>query len=383
MIPTNQVRNGLVLPPLSKISSYFLLLTSYLYLSILPSLALGAGIKGKPVYGIGCLLPLSGPQQSSGQQILNGLMLALGIFDNPSLPYKIFVWDTQNDLHQATMGVEALEKKGVMVIISLLQDEAVEAVCNKTQVLGIPIVVLSPKPYIPDIGDFVFRDFITPEIQVKNLVNYVFNQLNFSSFAILHPKNSYGEGFSKVFKTTVFGYGGKIIKDIVYSPDTKDFKHQIKTIIESHFDAIFIPDEPLRAALIISQFAFYAKRDLVFLGTDLWYTPQFIKLIKGQFKTAYFAVGFTEKATEPWVIEFVKKFKATYNEPPQYLAAQAYDIGKMLVYLLSQQTCDIQSILMLKNFHGVTGITSFLPNGDVDKKLHIMQIISRHFTVVR
>lgn len=309
-------------------------------------------------------------------------MLALGIFDNPSLPYKIFVWDTQNDLYQATMGVKALKKKGAMVIIGLLQDQAIKLVCNKAQKLGIPIVVLSPKPHIPDIGDFVFRDFITPEIQVKNLFNYVFNQLNFSSFAILRPKNSYGDEFSRAFKVTVFSHGGKIVKDIVYSPDTRDFKSQIKAIIKSHFDAIFIPDEPLRAALIISQFAFYAERDLVFLGTDLWYTPQFIKLIEGQFKTVYFAVGFTEKAREPCVVEFVRRFKAKYNEPPQYLAAQAYDIGKMLIYLLSQKTWDKQSILMLKDFHGVTGITSFLPNGDADKKLPIMRIINGRFAVV-
>ncbi len=365
-----------------KIVFYSLLLTPYSCLSV--SLALGAGIiGGKPVYGIGCLLPLSGPQQSSGRQVLNGLMLALGIFDNPSLPYKIFVWDTKNDLYQATMGVKALKKKGAMVIISLLQDEAVEAVCNKAQILGIPIMVLSPKPYIPDIGDCVFRDFVTPKIQVKNLVNYVFNQLKFSSFAILRPKNSYGKEFSEAFKVTVFGYGGKIIKDVAYSPDTKDFKPQIETIVKSHFDAIFIPDEPLVAALIISQFAFYAETDLIFLGTDLWYTSQFIKLIEGQFKTAYFAVGFTEKAREFCVAEFVKRFKARYNEPPQYLAAQAYDIGEILVYLSSQQTQDIQSMLILNNFHGVTGITSFLPNGDVDKKLHIMQIISGRFTLVR
>jgi len=307
-------------------------------------------------------------------------MLALDIL-NQTRPYKIFVWDTKSDFYQEILGVKALKHRGALVIIALVEDKNVEEVCKRAQSLSVPIVVLTSKPHIPDIGNYVFRDFITPKIQVKNLVNYVFNKLNLSSFVILSPESDYGEAFSEAFKETVFTYGGKIVKEMTYLLNTKDFRPQIRDIAESHFDAIFIPDNPLRAAFIISEFAFYSKRDLVFLGTDLWYTPKFIKLIQGHLKTAYFAVGFTDKAKDPYVVEFVNKFKKIYDEMPHYLAAQAYDIGKILLYLLDQYTLDRDSILMLKNFRGVTGTTSFLPNGDVDKVLHIIQIRNRQFIV--
>jgi ABC-type branched-subunit amino acid transport system substrate-binding protein len=98
-------------------------------------------------------------------------------------------------------------------------------------------------------------------------------------------------------------------------------------------------------------------------------------MIEGYCKTAYFPTGFTLQAKQPWVKQFIKDFREVYSVSPDYLSAQGYEVGRILVYLKSLNQLSLKNIhKTIQNFPGTTGLTTFLPNGEVSKKIYIMEI---------
>ena len=113
-----------------------------------------------------------------------------------------------------------------------LTKSLVSKVLASAQEKRIPIITLSQKENIAEIGDYVFRNFITPKMQVETIVSYAIDMLGLSRFAILYPDDKYGTGFMTLFQDEVMAYGGEIVAVEPYNPDQTDFAEPIKTLLE-------------------------------------------------------------------------------------------------------------------------------------------------------
>ena len=94
--------------------------------------------------------------------------------------------------------------------------------------MGIPIITITQKDKIPEIGDNVFRNFITPHMQVQALVSYAVESLGLRRFAILYPDENYGNTFMNLFWDQLLETGAKVVGLESYSPDQTDFADPIK-----------------------------------------------------------------------------------------------------------------------------------------------------------
>ncbi len=189
---------------------------------------------------IGCLLPLSGKYQVFGEQALQGIELALSRFEkkNPGDTMRILIRDTASDPKRAQAAVEDLANHRVAAIIGPLATSAEAAVT--AQSLKLPIITLTQKPHVTDIGDYVFRNFLTPEMQMKALVNYATDELHLRRFAILYPEETYGETFMNLFWDEVIRSGGEVVGVEAYDPTLTDFADPIKKLVGLYYD---IPDD--------------------------------------------------------------------------------------------------------------------------------------------
>ena len=352
---------------------------------------------------LGCLLPLSGPYETYGRKILNCIELARSQFNakNNRPTIRLIVKDTESDPEKAALAVQELSEERVGAIIGPVathEDAAAAAQENR-----IPIITLSQKENITTIGDYVFRNFITPKMQVESLVSYAVNVLGLSRFAILYPDEKYGKTFAELFQNEVDAYGGEIVKIEPYDPDQTDFADPIKKLAESDmefiehpeekmvgpdfeqtkpvidFDAIFIPDGPKASGLILPQLAFYDVVGIQLLGTNLWHSHRLIQMAQQFVQGAIMVDGFFAESNSKKVKDFVNIFEETFDEKPGFIEAVAYDTAMILFNLVSRN--DIQSrsqvkdeIMNLRNFHGLTGETSFDPIGNAQKKLYLLQI---------
>lgn len=357
---------------------------------------------------LGCLLPLSGPYETYGHKILNSIELARSQFNakNNRPLIRLIVKDTESDPEKAALAVQALSEERVGAIIGPVATH--EAAAAAAQEKRIPIITLSQKENITTIGDYVFRNFITPKMQVESLVSYAMNVLGLRRFAVLYPDEKYGKTFAELFQDEVDAYGGEIVKVEPYGPDQTDFADPIKKLAESDrefiehpeekavgpvleqtkpvidFDAIFIPDGPTASGLILPQLAFYDVVGIQLLGTNLWHSHRLIQMAQQFSQGAIMVDGFFAESNSRKVKDFVNMFEETFDEKPGFIEAVAYDTAMILFNLVGRN--DIQSrsqvkdeIMNLRNFHGLTGETSFDNTGNAHKKLYFLQIEKDNF----
>ncbi len=401
-----------------------------------------ASIHKKSVYSrytIGCLLPLSGPYKIYGNRALTAVELALNQFsaNNSGPSIKVIIKDTASDPAKAAMAVKELYDENVAAIIGPLitAESAATAAQNK----GIPILTLTQKDNITRIGDYVFRNFFTPGKQVETLVSFVVDALGVKKFAILYPDEKYGTTFMNLFWDQVIAHGGSVVGVESYNPTHTDFADPIKKLVglyykvpedlkipdlaadeqESNesvtdsttdplmaspgeddenieteenekpeaivdFDAIFIPDAPTKAGLVIPQLAFYDVTDTYLLGTNLWHSDRLITMARQYVQGAVVPDGFFAEDASENVKNFVGIYQKVFDQKPGFIEAVTYDTAMILFQMVSRPDIRFRSTLKnelerLTDFQGVTGLTSFDNEGDVRKRLYLLQIKGNRF----
>ena len=150
------------------------------------------------------------------------------------------------------------------------------------------------------------------------------------------------------------------------------------------FEAIFIPDAPKKAGLIIPQLAFYDVNDVLLMGTNLWHSNSLIKMAEQYVQGVIMPDAFFVDSDSPQVNRFVERFEETYQEKPGFIEAVMYDSAVLLLEIVSKPDIRFRSELRselfnLVEFQGVTGMTRFDENGDAQKKLHLLTIKGRRF----
>ena len=409
-------------------------------------------------FTVGCVLPLSGSYAIFGQRALNGIELALSQSGEmgDGIPFNLIVKDSRSDSAVAVTAVDELDQQLVGVILGPMF--ASEAAATSAQTRGIPILVFTQREGIPDIGTYVFRNFITPQMQVRSLVSFAVEELGIRRFAILYPDEKYGRRYMNLFWDQVVAHGGVVNGVEMYDPEGTDFAKPIKKMAgifydvpkdlkatsrpriflppltfsadsnrfgrdviadpmerisgipldrdaidglmrrtpdrddQWHpivdFDAVFIPDAPKKAGLIIPQLAYYDIRDVYLLGTNLWNSKTLLKMSGEYMKGAVIADGFFAESQTETVKKFVEAFQSTYGRAPGIIEAMAYDSAMMVFQTMRQTATDSrrdlkQALLRLKDFQGVSGQTVFAQNGEAEKNLQMLRIHRGRFVQVQ
>ncbi len=360
--------------------------------SILLEIYPKAGFK---THTVGYLLPLTGAFNIFGNRALKGANLALESFSNKSgHTFNIVIKDTESDPEKAAAAVDNLIKENVSAIIGPMGSAESVSAANKAQAEKIPIILLTQKENITRAGDFIFRNFLMPAMQVKSLVEYSVIHKGIKKFAILYPNEHYGTTFMKLFQDEVRAHGGKIVRAEQYDPALTDFTDSIRRlagsrniserdIIESSrvdFEAVFIPDSPAKAGLIIPQIAYLDIRNVYLLGTNLWHSQKMIEMA-GEFLEDWAIIpdSFHGENNSDKMSEFVNSFVVKYGEEPGFIEAVAYDTAMMLFRTMSMPNVRTpvslrNELVRIKNYNGLTGITSFDGSGDASKKLYLLTI---------
>ena len=355
---------------------------------------------------IGVLLPLSGHYASYGELVKKGLELALREHNKTRLPARFIYRDTAIEGVAAAPLVSGLtdDDKVMAVIGPLLGTTAGEA-ARRAQREMVPMLTLAQTEGLPEIGNFVFRDTLTAEQQVKVLIDHAMAN-GCISFSILRPENRLGEKMSEAFVAELEKAGGEIIDIVSYPDDSTDFRKQIQrllwedrevkipvTITETGeeeevpeleyplppFDALFIPDYADRVSQIAPQLMFYGIKDVTLLGINGWNSPDLIVKAGRFLKDAVFVDTFYPESKKPEVQRFIELYRQTYQEEPSILSAQGFDLATLLLQIIDDPEVKNRDDLRrrlddLNNHRGVTGTTGFDLYGEAIKQLYLLQI---------
>ena len=368
---------------------------------------------------IGCLLPLTGTYEAYGKKALKGIELAQNQFVslNPDPPLTILIKDTESDPEKTIAAVKELAESGVAAIIGPVATADIAAV--EAQKYGIPIITLTQKDQITQIGPSVFRNFMTPGTQTDALVSFTVKKLGLSRFAILYPDEPYGINFMNLFKDQVESAGGRVVAIQSYNTSQTDFRETLQKLssryspvpdnskssraskrmeptaatidatpsISEDFEALFIPDSPQKIAVIVPQLAYGNLRPSYLLGTNLWHSLKLIHTGGPSIQGSILPDGFFAESTSETVQQFVRIFQNAYKESPGYIEAVSYDTAMMMFNIIKNpntlfRSSIIKELLRPDGYSGVTGDYRFDKDREAQKKLFLLQIKGEAFVEI-
>jgi ABC-type branched-subunit amino acid transport system substrate-binding protein len=362
---------------------------------------------------IGVVLPLSGRYQTFGERLLHGLMQAVGVFSTPVAGdpgFRLAVRDSGGNPAAAARAIEELvsQERAIAIVGPLLNAPAEEA-AKTAQRLGVPLLTLTQRPKVTDIGPFVFRPFTTLGLQAQGIARAAMEREGLSRFVVLYPEDPSGIEMMEAFRAEVVARGGTVTDAVAYKPKQTDFGKEIRQIakvkqsprtrrpkpgepppapsVTIEFDALFIPDYYDRVGLIAPQLAFYDVKGIRLLGFSGWNAPDLVRLGREHVDGALFVDAFWADSPTPAIRDFVDRFKTRFDETPTVLEAQAYDALRMLLDTIRRARPASrdqlrQALAAVQGFPGLTGPFGFGPTREPQRPLLLLTIENRRIRQV-
>lgn len=388
---------------------------------------------------LGVVLPLSGRFARFGEESLQGVLLAAGVFGNTpgGRRVRVLVRDTAGRPDRAARAVEELAAEGVVAIVGPLLKAECEAAAVAAEAAGVPLLALTAREEVAAARSQVFRVRTRPEEEVQTLVHYAIQDLGAQRFAILYPRDSYGLGLRKLFWNAVEQQGGRIVGVASYDPDATDFQKPIRRLVgyslltpeekealkareelerrarrlpaeaaaelreEARamtgpdeealppivdFDALFIPESHSKVVLIAPQLAFHEAVGATLLGTNDWYHRDLTAIAREHVDGAYFTAHYYGESKLAPVREFATRFEQAYAARPDIFAAQAYDAANLVLVQLARARATRDAVrdgvLSVTAYPGVTGVIRMRSDGNARKRPFLLRVDGRRIRPV-
>lgn len=327
---------------------------------------------------IGWIGPLSGDVAFYGQAIKNATDLAVDEINAAGgingTKIRVFYEDAQMDPKAGTAALTKLitvHKVPVVVHAagsSVMLAETPIAEKNK-------VVLISPtcsNDKIKYAGDYVFRNCPSDSYQGKVIAQFTIKVMGKNNAGVLFINNDYGTGLKDVFLKRFEELGGRVALVENFTEGSTDFRTQLSKLKATNLDFIYMASHYREGGLVIKQ----AKElgiTAPFVAVDGCFAPEFIKLSGGAAEGVIVAnMRWHPESEDRIVRDFVTRYRTRYGQDPEVYAASGYDCIKIVALAIEKggtTSKDIKNALYkIKDFPGVTGLTSFDEYGEVSKE---------------
>lgn len=237
----------------------------------------------------------------------------------------------------------------------------------------------SAHPAITNGSDWVFRVFTSGDLETTILADYLASQ-KVKTIFILHSNEVLGEYSREYLNKKFTDKGGEVLGSDAFNVGQKDCKNILIKAKDSNADKIVLIGYGVTFPTLIQQINELGIKRNKIVGNIGFVGPRVANLDPELVKNIVFTgPSFAYKSKKPDtknMAEFVKMYKEKYSKNPDYTAAFAYDTIMILKKVISENGFDNERVreglLKLKNYPGVSGSISFLPNGDTITDTEIM-----------
>ncbi len=386
---------------------------------------------------LGVVLPLSGSFQAFGEECLQGILLAARILGEGAgttaeHSVRLRVRDSRGTPEGAAASVRELagDPQVLAIVGPLLGDES-EAAAVAASEAGIPLVTLAGREEVARGRAGVFRLGLTPRGEMQALVAFAYQRLDVRRFAVLYPRDAFGETLKSFFEDAVKRQGGELAGVAAYAPGVTDFAEPIRSLVGYpslsergktllrqredlldraaraapreaaelrrqakalttpdggplppivNFEALFIPDSYGQVVLIAPQLAFHGVEGVHLLGSSGWNHRDLVRIGGKHVEGAVFTEAFFVDEERPYVIEFARRFETAFERPPGAPAAQAFDAANLLLLQLAHGRRSrielAKGFSEIRGYPGVSGMTTMLADGNAEKDPYVLGVRS-------
>ncbi len=355
---------------------------------------------GRDKIKVGLLLPLSGPDGDLGKDMLRAAQMA--VFDVSDDGFLLMPGDTAGTPEGAASAGREMLARGAQLLLGPLFSESVAAAIAPARDADVNLVAFSNNRAVAGDGSFLIG--LLPREQVVRVVGYARAQ-GLLRFAALAPDTPYGHQVVDDLAEAVATIGGTLTRTGFFSDDTDDMSRAVRQMAQYDsrraalvelrkqlvnqgestaqlkimdtwgdvdFDALFVPSSGAQLKQIAALLPFFDvdTSKVRLLGMESWKTAGLGR--EPALVGAWFAAPITDTRTD-----FEGRYLELYGELPHSLAVLAYDATALAAVLARAEggaRFDADALTSANGFSGVGGIFRFLPSGEVQRGLAVLEV---------
>ncbi len=332
-----------------------------------------AGCGNDPVVGV--LLALSGEADTYGESMKKGIELALSEAEaDGSLPagFRIVEADSATNPETAAKEYQRLVGDGARLVLAGVTSDEARALLPVINQTG--IICLSPSASAPSLtkdSKFFYRVFTSDELEGTRAGRFLVEEQQKDSVLIYTGESEQARGieppFRHMFERTL---GGKVVGKVVLT-DANWEKASADLLAAHNPESVYIiayADSTMTVLRHLAEKGYAGLKCITSASNSGEVFASDSELVEG----IYFPQPSFDLLTERAVaVEFIKKYRAAFDQDPDIYAAHAFDAMRVIIRVFSEamilQTSEIKKGLQfeIKEFPGVTGIIQFDDYGDV------------------
>ena len=365
-------------------------------------------------FKIGVLAPLTGDYSDAGQELVQGIRLALRHSDLTTV--DLVIEDSAGDPIQTVRATQKLtNQESVQAIIGPLRSETTVGAAAVASCEDVPLITpTATETGIAAIGSNIFQLNVTPHLQGTAVAEYAIEHLGLNRFAVLAVSDSYGKDLATGFVSKVEQLGGTVLSHEVYYGGATDFRPQLTHIrdaglaieqadssawewkifelkmsglIDTTADELYPPVDSIDGLflaayaedlpLLASQIA-YQKINTQLLGGSSWDSDEVLRNGGQYVEGAIFTADFFEGNLSEQYLRFVDRYRQRYGRTPTKVAALSYDATTTLLNIFARgvkSPAEIRDrIEETRNFEGASGIVTFAPGKRANSHVFLLTI---------
>ena len=313
-------------------------------------------------------------KQTNEQGGVLGKQIKLIIADNKSEPSESANAITKlikNDNVKLVFG--SVASSNVLATVQIAHDSKIPLITATATNPSVTMEQDQVRPYVfrtcfidPFQGE-VMANFAAKSLQAKNAVMYI------------DSSSDYSKGLAKIFAEKFIANGGIIIGEESFLQKDQDFKSTLTKIKAINPDVVFIPAYYEEVGKIIRQAREIGIKSQL-IGTDGWDDPKLIEIAGlSAVEGTFFSNHYSPQDQDPKVVEFVKAYKAEYNQEPSALAVLGYDCALVVIDAIKRAGSDDpekirQALEETKKLQITTGLLSIDNNHNPIKSAVVVEI---------
>lgn len=280
---------------------------------------------------IGVAQPTSGPLESLGKDMVNGVKLAVddinkqGLkIDGKAVRLEVIAVDDKADAEVGKTVARQLVDANVVAVIGHLNSGVSIAAAPIYAEKSIPQLAISTKPEYTQMGlPTTLRLVANDALQAKAMGSYAARALNGNTFAVIDDSTPYGKGLADSAAEQIGLAKKKVAVRQSLDDKTTDFAKLVPELQKADVDVIVTTLADFQVLALIEQLDKAGLTKIQILGGDTIKTD---KLIKGPLPIKVYA---TSPIIEPREFlqgkAFLEKYRTAFNTEPVYGSHYAYD----------------------------------------------------------
>ncbi len=331
---------------------------------------------------VGIVLPLSGSAEQLGKACRDGYELAHDDMrktpaGTQGIAFQLLYEDSQAEGKLASSAgkkLVTLDKVDVLMCLTTTETSVLAPIAKENK-----IVLLSGTltPGIANAQDYVFRNAPALDRQALGVLSYAISEKGLKKFALLGLQLDAHLRVEKSLREELPRKGGEIVAVENGEKGATDFRAQILKALQAKPDAIYVMgyDETGHMMKQARELGYKGP----FFGDPAVASPSALEKAGTAAEGIIYATAeITGPGAPANARTFGTRYEKRFGKAPDVFAADAYDslhiIALAATRLREAHDDWREALLSIREYQGVTGTTSFLPNGDVEKPVALKVI---------